>query len=223
MTTPIYRRIKALILKEIEDMPANSPIASEREMTACFEASRMTIRNAINELVEEGYLYRNKNKGTFVADQKLMKKNTAAISEDDVAEFSVLFFNLKKAHEMGPTIAKKLEIDEFDLVLHIVRQNTLNNKPVSIEEIFIARANISDDQMNNFKALLDLSRYLQEGRITQQFHPMLVPAQFANLLKIKMNTPIIMVESIICSKSGKSLVYMKAYNNPYEKCIEITI
>lgn len=224
MATPIYRKIKELILQEIEDKPANSPIDSEREMAARFDASRMTVRNAVNELVEEGFLYRDKNKGTFVADRKFLKKNTAAQTfQEDTSEFNVLFFNVKKAEEIGEEIAEKLEIKPRDLVLSVVRLNTINNKPTSVEEIFFVRNHVSDAQLNNLRGLLDLNSYAKEGRVTQRFNPMLVPVQFANLLKIKMNTPIIMVESLISSMSGRTLVYVRAYNNPFEKIIEITL
>lgn len=224
MATPIYRKIKELILQEIEDKAANSPIDSEREMAARFDASRMTVRNAVNELVEEGFLYRDKNKGTFVADRKFLKKNTAAQTfQEDISEFNVIFFNVKKAEELGEEIAPKLEIRPRDLVLSVVRLNTINNKPTSVEEIFFVRNHVSDAQLNNLRDLLDLNTYAKEGRVTQRFNPMLVPVQFANLLKIKMNTPIIMVESLISSMSGRTLVYVRAYNNPFEKIIEITL
>ena len=68
-----------------------------------------------------------------------------------------------------------------------------------------------------------MNDYVKNGRVTQKFIPMLVPVQFANLLKIKMNTPIICVESVISSMSGKPLVYVRAYNNPFENVIEITL
>ena len=51
---------------------------------------------------------------------------------------------------------------------------------------------------------------------------MIVPAQYANQLKIKITTPIIMAESTIRSKNGKPLVYIKTFYNPFEKTIEIT-
>ena len=44
MATPIYRKIKDLIMQEIEDKAANSPIDSERDMAVRFDASRMTVR-----------------------------------------------------------------------------------------------------------------------------------------------------------------------------------
>ncbi|HJB00791.1 MAG TPA: GntR family transcriptional regulator, partial [Candidatus Mediterraneibacter merdavium] len=61
MATPIYQEIKQQLMKEIENKPINSPIPSERELSVMFHASRMTVRNAVNSLVSEGFLYRNKN------------------------------------------------------------------------------------------------------------------------------------------------------------------
>ena len=100
MATPIYRKIKDLIMQEIEDKAANSPIDSERDMAVRFDASRMTVRKAIDELVDEGFLYRDKNKGTFVADRKLLKKNTAAeMLQEEISEFIVMYFNIRCRYE----------------------------------------------------------------------------------------------------------------------------
>lgn len=220
MAKPIYRKIKELILQEIDGQPANSPIDSEREMAARFDASRMTVRNAVNELVEEGFLYREKNKGTFIADRKLLKKNTAAqMYEEEINEFSIIYFSVKEA---DTEVASKLELNVEDLVVSVVRLNTMNGKKVSVEEIFLIRNQFTDAEVNNIRDLLDLNVYAKEGRVTQRFIPMAVPFQFANLLKIKMNQPIIMVESVISSKSGKPKVYIRAYQNPNENVIEIT-
>ena len=57
MAIPRYQKIKQKILDEIEDKPVHTPIASERELAQICNVSRMTVRNAVNELVEEGVLY----------------------------------------------------------------------------------------------------------------------------------------------------------------------
>ena len=75
LSIPIYQRIKNDIIAEIKDKPANAPLLSERDLAVQHGASRMTVRRAVNELVEEGFLYRDANKGTFVADKKLIRKN----------------------------------------------------------------------------------------------------------------------------------------------------
>lgn len=221
MGKPIYRQIKELILQEIEDKPANSPIESERELAVKYDASRMTVRNAINELVEEGALYRQKNKGTFVADQKLLKKNTAvqALRNEDTYKFNILYFNIMEA---DADIAERLEIELGEWVLRIVRLNKRNDAVESVEEIYFIRKDIPDEDMNNLGTLMDLQSYVKEGSLTQRFVPMIVPVKYANLLQIKLTQPIIMVDSVILSKNGKPIVRVKAYNNPFEKVIEIT-
>lgn len=221
MEVPIYRQIKELILQEIEEKPANSPIESERELAVKYDASRMTVRKAINELVEEGILYRQKNKGTFVADQKLLKKNTAMqiFQNEDTFNFNVLYFNVMEA---DADIAERLEIEILDWVLRVVRLNTKNEKAQSVEEIYYIRKDIPDEDRGNLNKLLDFNAYIDEGSLTQRFVPMIVPVKYANLLKLKLNTPIIMVDTLILSKNGKPLVRIKAFNNPFEKIIEIT-
>lgn len=221
MGVPIYRQIKDLILKEIEAKPANSPIESERELAVKYDASRMTVRNAINELVEEGFLYRQKNKGTFVADQKLLKKNTAVatLHDEDKYKFNILYFNHMEA---DADIAERLEIGLGEQVLRIARLNTRNNKAQSVEEVYFIRDNVPEEDMNNLGKLLDLNTYVTDGSLSQRFIPMIVPVKYANLLQVKLNTPIIMVDNIILSKNGKPIVRIKAYNNPFEKIIEIT-
>ena len=50
-----------------DDLAPDSPIPSERELMATYGVSRMTVREAIGQLVTEGRLYRVRGKGTFVA------------------------------------------------------------------------------------------------------------------------------------------------------------
>lgn len=221
MGVPIYRQIKELILKEIEEKPANSPIESERELALKYDASRMTVRNAINELVKEGFLYREKNKGTFVADQRLLKKNTAVqtLQTEEMLKYNILYFNFMEA---DADIAEHLEVAIRADILRIVRLNTKNELPQCVEEVFFIKGDIPKEDLSNLGKLLDLNALVQEGSLTQRFIPMIVPVKYANLLKVKLTTPIIMIDSVILSKNGKPIVRIKAYNNPFEKIIEIT-
>lgn len=227
MQTPIYQQIKDKMCEEIICLPANSSISSERDLALKYSASRMTVRKAISELVEEGYLYRDKNKGTFVADQKLRKKNTSTITfveEKEKIVNKIIYFNIKNASwNKDQDVIDKLNISMEDSILKVVRLISSEGRPQSIEEIFMARKNIDDEDLGNFKKLLDLNYYIAQGSITQIFIPILIPSKYAHLLSLELNTPIILVDNIINSKNGKPLIYIKTYNNPNEKIIEITM
>lgn len=222
MATPIYLKIKDMILDEIKDKPINTPIASERDMAARYHASRMTVRNAVNELVKEGILYRDKNKGTYVADQKLIKRNTSAdaLKKQEDGDYTIVYFCAKPA---GEEVAPCLEISSDDFVLRIVRINRREGVPISVEEIYYIRALVEDEDATDLNRLLDLKGLISEGSIIQRFLPMNMPVKYLNFLHLKTEVPIIMVESTIMNKNGNPLVYIREYNHPFEKIIEITV
>jgi DNA-binding LacI/PurR family transcriptional regulator len=69
-SVPEYLRIKRKLVSEIETgrWGVGSAISSETELTQQFKVSRATVVRSLQELVLEGYLYRQKGRGTFVAD-----------------------------------------------------------------------------------------------------------------------------------------------------------
>lgn len=69
---PLYSQLKNLIIEKIEsgEYAENSKIPSEQELCEYYNISRPTVRQAITELTNNGYLYKEKGKGTFVAKTK---------------------------------------------------------------------------------------------------------------------------------------------------------
>lgn len=70
---PIYIQIEEIIKQRIdlEEYRIGETIPSERELSLQFNVSRMTVRQAITNLVNSGLLYREKGRGTYVANPKL--------------------------------------------------------------------------------------------------------------------------------------------------------
>ena len=68
---PKYFQLQEILLDLIEkELTYNEMIPSERELVDRYGLSRMTVRQAINQLVADGRLYRLVGKGTFVARPK---------------------------------------------------------------------------------------------------------------------------------------------------------
>ncbi|MEG0077074.1 GntR family transcriptional regulator [Anaerorhabdus sp.] len=222
MTVPIYQKIMDLIREEIRNQAPNTPILSERELEKKYNASRMTVRKAIDLLVEEGVLYRIQNVGTFVADVKLHKKtdNHALNSFDVECDYKIIYFDVKDENK---EVAQKLEISTHDQYVRIVRLNLQNGEPESLDQIYIVRLMIDDAVMNNILNILEFSAKIEMGSVNQVFVPMIVPVKFANLLNVKINTPIICVQSKINTKNGRIYAYIESYLNPDTKSIEFTI
>lgn len=65
---PKYYQLKRDLIEKIdnEEFEPKVPIPSERELMEVYQVSRITVRKAIEELVNEGYLYKVQGKGTYV-------------------------------------------------------------------------------------------------------------------------------------------------------------
>lgn len=65
---PKYYSLKRDLVKKIEmgEYQEDMPILSERELMESYQVSRITVRRAIDELVNEGYLYKVQGKGTYI-------------------------------------------------------------------------------------------------------------------------------------------------------------
>ena len=71
-TIPLYCQLKNIILEQIENgyFEEDSKIPSEQDFCEKYNISRPTVRQAINELTNNGHLYKLRGKGTFVSKRK---------------------------------------------------------------------------------------------------------------------------------------------------------
>jgi GntR family transcriptional regulator, arabinose operon transcriptional repressor len=81
---PKYQKLRDYLIETIQSgkIHVGDKIYSENELAETFEISRNTVRQAIGELVNEGWLYRVQGKGTFVnrhPGEKLEKSKTIAV------------------------------------------------------------------------------------------------------------------------------------------------
>lgn len=141
---PLYYQLKELIISEIKNgnYTKDSLIPTEKEFSEYFQISRTTVRQAITELVQEGYLYRIKSKGTFVSRPKINQdfiqklesfndqiKRTGMVPSTEVLDFKVI----KAAAE----VASKLEINPDDKVIFLHRRRFANSEPIVVIKTYL--------------------------------------------------------------------------------------
>ncbi|MDN6195545.1 MAG: GntR family transcriptional regulator [Atopostipes suicloacalis] len=224
MKKPIYLQIKEKIEKEVQYMESNEPIESERQLSKRFGASRMTIRKAIDALVEDGILYREEKKGTFVADKSLRKENTTLINQPDgKVDYRLVNYDIKSHVE--EEILKKLKIDPNDTysIIRAIRIVFEDKEPQRVEEFYICRSYVDEKDVNNFDKIMNLNYYLKDNTIKQKFIPMIIPPKYATLLGLSFDQAIIIIEGIVKSKSAKPIIYYQSYNNPEVRTLEMTL
>jgi len=140
---PLYFQIEEAIKQKIDkgEWESGTMISSEREFAENYEVSRMTVRQAITNLVNDGYLTRRKGKGTFVSGKKIEQKllGLTSFTEDmksrgyNPASKLVSFQTIQANHQL----AKALEIIQHDEVYEIKRVRLANDIPMAIETTYV--------------------------------------------------------------------------------------
>ena len=69
-------------LIEENKVSAGDQLPSENEIASLFKVSRHTVRQALNYLVQEGWIYKERGKGSFYSRKKPneIKKNVAVLT-----------------------------------------------------------------------------------------------------------------------------------------------
>ena len=135
---PVYYQLKNDLTKKIANgvWKAGECISSERELCEIYEVSRMTIRQAIGELVQEGVLTRKKGRGTFVCEQKVKQKDMMSFTEiikhiGKTLETKVVKF------EIIDTPDDLQDIFMLDKLYEIKRKRIVDNECIAVETVFI--------------------------------------------------------------------------------------
>lgn len=133
---PLYYQLKQTILSEIQNgnVKMGDAIPTEDQYCNYFKISRTTVRQAIVELVSEGWLYRTKGKGTFVfampnrVTTNLSNMYTSFIegveSVDKKPQMCVEEINIVSATE---DVAKELKIAVGEAVIFIHRYQKVDD------------------------------------------------------------------------------------------------
>ena len=85
---PAYMKIHDQIKKDIDEhhWKIGERLPSERDLAEQFQVSRMTLRQAISLLVEEGVLERRVGSGTFVSSTRVQEKMRGTTSFTEIVK-----------------------------------------------------------------------------------------------------------------------------------------
>ena len=136
---PVYFQLKEDILEKISQgyWKVGDCINSERELSEQYGVSRMTIRQALGELVQDGVLVREKGKGTFVCEPKVKQQDVMSFTdmiessggklETEILEFEII-----------DTPCELLDILKDEKVYRINRMRKVDGECIANEIVHIS-------------------------------------------------------------------------------------
>jgi GntR family transcriptional regulator len=216
---PLYRQVELVLEEKIKTgyWVIESQLPSEHELSDLFDVSTITVKRAIIELVNKGYLYRQRGKGTFVSGSMKEQDINSIISlkTEEVGDHphELISFTVVNA---GDDIAKKLNTHDDAKVFNMVRLKIENDEPMALEYTYLPYAKCPDltpSDINNelIYNILDSKFSIPLGRAKLFIKPYIALGDIAHLLKVEPGTAVFEWERFTYTKREEIVEYSKFY------------
>lgn len=216
-TQPLYKQLYNLILQSIRDgtFRPGDKIPSEDTLHDRFGISRVTVRKALQLLVDHEILLKIHGKGTFIAEGRF---SDAGLRGGSFTAFSLQMNTSPSTHIISRIIeppkrriADKLGIKTGEDIIHIKRLRLLDNKPCILEHDYCPRNLdfLMDTDLENL-SLFSLIREklgLIPACFEDSFDVGYASRSDAALLNCEAGTALLRVDQYISSKDSRILYY----------------
>ena len=219
MEEPMYIRIHNQIKRDIENhvYKVGDRIPAERQLAVKFGVSRMTLRQAIKTLEDEGILERRLGSGTYVASQKVQEKMSGIMSFTEITEANGQVPSSKLiSYQVGqPSLSEKerLKLKPNMNVLRMERIRYADQTPICHEVVTVPYDLVKNDSKENISTHLYETlekNNLQIGRVTEHISAAIANENDARLLKAKKGEALITRRQVTELADGRPFEYTRA-------------
>ena len=218
MSSPVYIQIHNQIKKDIDAgvWSVGDRIPSERELALEFNVSRMTLRQAVQTLVEEGILERQVGAGTFVARKKVQEKMTGVTSFTELMEEQGKKPSSRTVSYLVTTPSlsemERLKLKDDEKVLRMERIRYADEVPICFEVATLPYSLVKDYERSQITT--SLYRTLEEsgreiGHAQQSVSAQVASERIAEYLNIKRGSAILRLRQITELGDGTPFEYVR--------------
>ena len=210
---PRYYEIEQALRARIAELKADDPLPSDAMLCEEFGVSRMTARNAVQRLTQEGLVYRVPGRGTFVAEPPVHRQAGSLLSFTEEMrrrgrEPSSRLLT-REVREPRPAEASPLQLGPGEAVIVVRRLRVADDEPVAIEEAvfpatvapLIERADLEHRSLHD--TLVEGGHVPTMGRA--RLGAEAAGAEDAKLLRVAAGSPLLVEKRVIHDQDGRPL------------------
>lgn len=219
---PLYVKIREALRNEIitGGLIRGQKMPSEDELAAQFGVSRMTVRQGITELIDEGLLYRRHGLGTFVAYPHVERDHTRLTSFFESARMRGIDARCRLlTREVIPAkvkVAQALDILKGEQVIRIETLRFANQVPITFHDAYIPHTLFESILKENLEThhlwTLFEGRGYKVKRAIQKLEAREATEKLAGLLGVDEGSPILYKERTVYAEDGTPIEFTYCYN-----------
>lgn len=232
--TPLYKQLASALRRRIEAGEFNSgeAIPAESQLVQSYQVSRITVRKALDLLVNDGMIVRQQGKGTYVRPSLIKETLTslqgfAEVMVDTHPEqvMEVIAFEFIQASQAA---AKALAVKEEARLLRIVRRHILDGSLLAHATIFLPYdlgrlLTVDEVSTTPIYKLLQEKGGVSIKRATQTIRAVVANADMAAALQTSVGSPLLSVNRRTFSAQEIPVEYIELLyqGNRHEFALEL--
>jgi len=220
---PYYHQLYGILRDKIISgayLPGQA-LPTEQKLIEAYEISRTTVRHALEQLVNEGLVYRQSGRGTFVAHPAVEQGigKITSFTEDMrqrgfVPGTEVLNAGLMQA---PADIGEKLGVGPDEELALIMRLRLADGEPMSVEEShlrhgFCPGVLVHDYARHSLTRILEREYGIALVRAKQVIRAIPASNSLARRLNIREGDPLLFIERVSYAHSGEPIEYLRIYH-----------
>ncbi|MBF4552285.1 GntR family transcriptional regulator [Pseudoclavibacter sp. VKM Ac-2888] len=210
---PLYVQLADVLRSKIQsgEWKPDQRIPSENELNQIYGISRMTARNVLSKLVDEGLLFRVHGKGTFVAHQKISTKSPSyqGIREQLEQQGFATRTEMLELERIagGGRIGQILGIGETESLFMVRRLRYAEDEPISIHESYVPERLApklleADLVTRQLCTVLEENHQLRMANVIETLESSVPSKSTLTTLKARTGTPVLLLEQRISNDDG---------------------
>lgn len=219
---PHYRRIAQTLREGIlgGDWSPGARLPSESELGSRFEVSRITVRQALGALQQEGLIFSRQGSGRFVSRPKAVQNmgRLQGFAEQMATHGYEVLNRLLGLNEIPAdrSVADRLGVKQGEPVIEIRRLRLLDREPVSVELTWLPlapgrRVARADLERRDIFVILENDCGHPLGQAELALDAVAADATLAKHLQVSPGAPLLRVERLTHDRSGRPIDYEFLY------------
>lgn len=207
---PLYLQLAQHITGCIKngDLKCGDRLPSELDLVKTLNISRMTVRLAMDELLDHGFVYREQGRGTYIAEPQMKGvRGFSSFTEDMTSRglsVSTKVLTLKKTIS-SPILMNEMRIDKPIEVVEIERLRLVEGIPWAIQSTALPAVSVpgleTEDLRQSLFSLLRKNYQIHPAWTDAEVKARIANQKESDLLNISETTPVLVVKGITYTES----------------------
>lgn len=219
---PLYHQLYEIIRGDIlsKTWQPGDMLPPESELIETYQVSRTTVRQVLDMLVNEGLIYRQRGRGTFVAHPTVEQAMVRIVRfEEDMRQRGIKPGTLLLSSQLVPAseeLAESLEIEPGEEVARLERLRLADGEPMSVEESNLVHRfcpGVLDGDFANtsLREALERDHGIRWSRAKQVIRAVPATEYLAKVLSVSLASPLLYVERLSFSQQDLPVELVRMY------------